>query len=141
LEPFSNGSRLTFGVSAVDDDASVRRHCERLSYAFGVVTEDHHDLVDISAGCGIDRVLDERLTPNDLELLRPAEPPALACGEDDRRDHSLCFPFPNSLRKKLVIAAQIADRPSRIPPIGFATGAGVAVVVRGSVLAASVAAG
>ena len=90
--------------------------------------DDHHDLLDARRRGRVDRVLDERLPAEPFDLLRGAEPPALARGEDHRGDHP--SRFPNSRAKKRLMPAHIADRPSRNPPIALVgAGAGVSAAM------------
>ena len=101
----SASDRLPFRVAVVHSDASADQELD-VADAFGVVADDHHDLLDARRRGRVDRVLDERLPAEPFDLLRGAEPPALARGEDHRGDHP--SRFPNSRAKKRLMPAHIA---------------------------------
>src|SRR5215467_3376014 len=69
----------------------------------------------------------ERLPVDRDQLLRPPEARPRPGREDDPGDHRAAgVDPPKSRRKKPATTPQIAARPSRIPPTGFAEAAGAA---------------
>src|SRR6185436_8556456 len=110
--------RLTVRVPLVHDDPRSFGQVQRVAHPNRVVAEDDDDLADARRRRRVDRIQDQRLAAEDLELLGAAEPRAVAGRQDERGDHA--SRLPNRRRKKPLMEAQKAASPRRIPPMGLA---------------------